>query len=94
MSRLIKDRVSSEYINDDVPERIPDELFDLDVSKVYFEQAIKVVRHFASTCNALNLEEAPPCTIRAEPFFQRCWKANHFIPLYQFLRQYYWLSAV
>ena len=94
MPRLIKDRISSGYINDNAPERILDELFDLDVSKVYFERAIKVVRHFASTCNALNLEEAPPCTIRAEQFFKRCWKANHLISLYQFLRQYYWLSAV
>ena len=48
MSRLIKDRISSEYINDKIPGRILDELFDLDVSKVYFERAIKVVRHLES----------------------------------------------
>ena len=77
MFRLIKDRISSGYINDNVPGRVLDELFDLNVSKVYFERAIKVVRYFASTCNALNLEEAPPYTIRAEQFFKRCWKANH-----------------
>ena len=48
MFRLIKDRISSEYINDNAPGRVLDELFDLNVSKVYFEWAIKVVRHLES----------------------------------------------
>ena len=58
LGRLIKERISSRYINDNITVSILDELFGLDVSKVYSERAIKVVRHFASMCNALNLEDA------------------------------------
>ena len=56
LDRLIRDGIEPEHINDKVLGRALDTLFDQDVSKVYFELAIKVVTHLKLPCDALNLD--------------------------------------
>ena len=51
LGKLIRNKIEPEHINDNALRRSLGELFDPDISKVYFEQAIKVLRH---------LEEVPP----------------------------------
>ena len=43
-------------MNDKVPGRALDGLFDPEVSKVYFELAIKVAKHLGLPCDALSLD--------------------------------------
>ena len=56
LDKLIREGIEPEHINDKVLGRALDELFELDVSKVYFELAIKVVTHLKLPCDALNLD--------------------------------------
>ena len=56
LDKLIREGIEPEHINDKVLGRALDELFDLDVSKVYFELANKVVTHLKLPCDALNLD--------------------------------------
>ena len=81
LDRLIRDGIALTHINDNIHVKVLNGLFDSKISKVYFERTIKVVRHIESTFSVLNLEEAPPCIIPAEPFFKACWKVNHLISL-------------
>ncbi len=56
LDKLIRPGIEPEHINDKALGRTLDELFELDVSKVYFELAIKVVKHLKLPCEALNLD--------------------------------------
>ena len=56
LDKLIRGGIEPEHINDKVLGRALDVLFDLDVSKVYFELAIKVAKHLKLPCDALNLD--------------------------------------
>ena len=56
LEKLIRGGIEPEHINDKVLGRALDVLFDLDVSKVYFELAIKVAKHLKLPCDALNLD--------------------------------------
>ena len=56
LDRLIREGIKPEHMNDKVLRRALDELFELDVSKVYFELAIKVATHLKLPCDALNLD--------------------------------------
>ena len=56
LDRLIREGIKPEHMNDKVLGRALDELFELDVSKVYFELAIKVATHLKLPCDALNLD--------------------------------------
>ncbi|KEQ19443.1 hypothetical protein GZ78_05745 [Endozoicomonas numazuensis] len=56
LDKLIREEIKPEHLNDKVLGRALDELFDLDVSKVSFELAIKVVTHLKLPCDALNLD--------------------------------------
>ena len=56
LDKLIRDGIKPEHLNDKVLGRTLDELFELDVSKVYFELAIKVVNHLKLPCEAVNLD--------------------------------------
>ena len=56
LDRLIRDGIEPEHLNDKVLGRTLDALFDLDVSKVYFELAGKVVKHLKLPCDAVNLD--------------------------------------
>ena len=56
LDKLIRAGVEPEHLNDKVLGRALDKLFELDVSKVYFNRAIKVVKHLKLPCNALNLD--------------------------------------
>ena len=56
LDKLIREGIEPEHLNDKVLGRALDELFDLDVSKVYFELAIKVTTHLKLPCDALNLD--------------------------------------
>ena len=83
LDRLIRDGIAPAHIDDNIYVKMLNRLFDTKISKVYFERAIKVVKHIESTFDVLNLEEAPPCIIPAEQFFKACWKVKHLISLYQ-----------
>ncbi|KEQ17100.1 IS1634 family transposase [Endozoicomonas numazuensis] len=56
LDKLIREGVEPEHLNDKVLGRALDEMFNLDVSKVYFELAIKVAKHLKLPCEALNLD--------------------------------------
>ncbi|MCW7551620.1 IS1634 family transposase [Endozoicomonas gorgoniicola] len=56
LDKLIREGIEPEHINDKVLGRALDELFELGVSKVYFELAIKVATHLKLPCDALNLD--------------------------------------
>lgn len=56
LDKLIREGVQPEHLNDKVLGRTLDELFELDVSKVYFELAIKVINHLKLPCEAVNLD--------------------------------------
>ncbi|WP_252178757.1 IS1634 family transposase [Endozoicomonas sp. 4G] len=56
LDKLIRPGIKPEHINDKVLGRTLDELFELNASKVYFELAIKVVKHLKLPCDALNLD--------------------------------------
>ena len=56
LDKLIREEIEPEHMNDKVLGRALDELFELDVSKVYFELAIKVAKHLKLPCDALNLD--------------------------------------
>ncbi len=56
LNKLIREGIKPEHLNDKILGRALDELFDLDVSKVYFELAIKVATHLKLPCDALNLD--------------------------------------
>ena len=56
LDKLIREGIEPGHLNDKVLGRALDELFDLDVSKVYFELAIKVATHLKLPCDALNLD--------------------------------------
>ncbi len=56
LDKLIRPSIKPEHINDNVLGRTLDELFELNASKVYFELAIKVVKHLNLPCDALNLD--------------------------------------
>ena len=56
LNSLIREGIEPEHINDKVLGRALDELFELNVSKVHFELAIKVVTHLKLPCDALNLD--------------------------------------
>ncbi|UYM14542.1 IS1634 family transposase [Endozoicomonas euniceicola] len=56
LDKLIREGIEPEHINDKVLGRTLDELFELGVSKVYFELAIKVATHLKLPCDALNLD--------------------------------------
>ena len=45
LDKLTRERIEPEHMNDKVPGKSLDELFELDVSKVYFEPAIKTAEH-------------------------------------------------
>ena len=56
LDKLIREGIDPEHLNDKVLGRALDTLFELDVSKVYFELAIKVAKHLKLPCDALNLD--------------------------------------
>jgi len=56
LDRLIRDGIEPEHINDKVLGRTLDTLFDQDVSKVYSELAIKVVKLLKLPCNSVHLD--------------------------------------
>ncbi|AMO57623.1 hypothetical protein GZ77_14325 [Endozoicomonas montiporae] len=56
LDKLIREGIKPEHMNDKVLGRTLDELFEQDVSKVYSELAIKVVKHLKLPCDALNLD--------------------------------------
>lgn len=51
LDKLIREGVQPEHLNDKVLGRTLDELFELNVSKVYFELAIKVINHLKLPCS-------------------------------------------
>ena len=56
LDKLIREGVEPEHLNDKALGRTLDEMFNLGVSKVYFELAIKVAKHLKLPCEALNLD--------------------------------------
>lgn len=56
LDKLIREGIKPEHLNDKVLGRALDELFELNVSKVYCELAIKVVNHLKLPCEAVNLD--------------------------------------
>ena len=56
LDRLIRKGIEPEHINDKVLGRTLDTLFDQDVSKVYSELAIKVVKLLKLPCNSVHLD--------------------------------------
>ena len=56
LDKLIREGIEPKHLNDKVLGRTLDELFEADVSKVYFELAIKVVNHLKLPCKAVNLD--------------------------------------
>ncbi len=56
LDKLIREGIKPEHMNDKVPRKTLNKLFEKNVSKVYSELAIKVVTHLKLPCHALNLD--------------------------------------
>ena len=56
LDKLIREGIKPEHINDKIPGRALDKLFDIGVTSIYSRLAIKVVKHLKRPCKALHLD--------------------------------------